>query len=73
MCLVFIDYISTLYSRLDNCGLTMRCCRALASTVGSSSSNVRVLDLCNNSIGDKGLELLTAGLENTLCNLEELR
>ncbi|XP_067227204.1 protein NLRC3 [Chanodichthys erythropterus] len=58
---------------LDNCGLTMRCCRALASTVGSSSSNVRVLDLCNNSIGDKGLELLTAGLENTLCNLEELR
>ncbi|KAK7132533.1 hypothetical protein R3I93_018915 [Phoxinus phoxinus] len=58
---------------LDNCGLTMRCCRALASTVGSSSSNVRVLDLCNNSIGDKGLELLTAGLENTLCNLQELR
>lgn len=51
----------------------MRCCRALASTVGSSSSNVQVLDLCNNSIGDKGLELLTAGLENTLCNLEELR
>ncbi|KTF77967.1 hypothetical protein cypCar_00031908 [Cyprinus carpio] len=58
---------------LDNCGLTLRCCRTLASTVGSSSSNVRVLDLCNNSIGDKGLELLTAGLENTQCNLEELR
>ncbi|XP_052450536.1 NACHT, LRR and PYD domains-containing protein 12 isoform X2 [Carassius gibelio] len=58
---------------LDNCGLTLRCCRTLASTVGSSSSNVRVLDLCSNSIGDKGLELLTAGLENTQCNLEELR
>ncbi|KAI2649617.1 NLR family CARD domain-containing protein 3 [Labeo rohita] len=58
---------------LDNCGLTMRCCRALASTIGCSFSNVRVLDLCNNSIGDKGLELLTAGLENTQCNLEELR
>uniref|UniRef100_A0A672KCJ6 NACHT, LRR and PYD domains-containing protein 12-like n=1 Tax=Sinocyclocheilus grahami TaxID=75366 RepID=A0A672KCJ6_SINGR len=58
---------------LDNCGLTMRCCRTLASTVGSSSSNVRVLDLCSNSIGDKGLELLTAELENTQCNLEELR
>lgn len=51
----------------------MRCCRALASTVSSSSSNVRVLDLCNNAIEDKGLELLTAGLENTQCNLEELR
>ncbi|XP_073795318.1 NLR family CARD domain-containing protein 3 isoform X1 [Danio rerio] len=58
---------------LDSCGLTMRCCRALASSVGSSSSNVRVLDLCNNSIGDKGLELLSAGLKNTQCNLEELR
>ncbi|XP_059384126.1 NACHT, LRR and PYD domains-containing protein 12 isoform X2 [Carassius carassius] len=58
---------------LDNCGLTLRCCRTLASTVGSSSSNVRVLDLCSNSIGDKGLELLTTGLENTQCNLEELR
>lgn len=73
MCVWFLFIMSALYSRLDNCGLTMRCCRALASTVGSSSSNVRVLDLCNNSIEDKGLELLTAGLENTQCNLEELR
>ncbi|XP_051515297.1 LOW QUALITY PROTEIN: NACHT, LRR and PYD domains-containing protein 12-like [Myxocyprinus asiaticus] len=58
---------------LDNCGLSMRCCRALASTVSSSSSNVRVLDLCNNSIGDKGVELLSAGMKNTQCKLEELR
>ncbi|XP_056588600.1 NACHT, LRR and PYD domains-containing protein 12 [Triplophysa dalaica] len=58
---------------LDNCGLTMRCCRALASAVNSSTSNVRVLDLCRNSIEDKGLELLTAGLKNAQCKLEELR
>ncbi|KAI7794300.1 putative NACHT [Triplophysa rosa] len=58
---------------LDNCGLTMRCCRALASAVNSSTSNVRVLDLCSNSIEDKGLELLTAGLKNKQCKLEELR
>nr|XP_055043989.1 NACHT, LRR and PYD domains-containing protein 12 isoform X1 [Misgurnus anguillicaudatus]XP_055043990.1 NACHT, LRR and PYD domains-containing protein 12 isoform X1 [Misgurnus anguillicaudatus]XP_055043991.1 NACHT, LRR and PYD domains-containing protein 12 isoform X1 [Misgurnus anguillicaudatus] len=58
---------------LDNCGLTMRCCKALASTVSSSTSNVRVLDLCSNSIEDKGLELLTAGLKNAQCKLEELR
>ncbi|XP_051517276.1 NACHT, LRR and PYD domains-containing protein 12-like isoform X1 [Myxocyprinus asiaticus] len=58
---------------LDNCGLSMRCCRALASTVSYNSSNVRVIDLCSNSIGDKGLELLSAGMKNSQCKLEELR
>ncbi|KAL7857934.1 hypothetical protein AOLI_G00180360 [Acnodon oligacanthus] len=46
-------------------------CKALASAL--SSSNLRVLDLSINSLEDSSVELLSAGLSHSACQLEILR
>lgn len=58
---------------LDNCNLSEESCRALSSVLGSSSSELKELDLSNNNLRDRGLKLLCAGLERPHCPLECLR
>ncbi|XP_029103402.1 NACHT, LRR and PYD domains-containing protein 12-like isoform X2 [Scleropages formosus] len=59
--------------RLKMCGLTERCCEALASVLTSNSSHLRELDLNNNDLQDSGVELLSTGLGNQQCKLDTLR
>ncbi|KAL6460358.1 hypothetical protein MHYP_G00303240, partial [Metynnis hypsauchen] len=57
---------------LSFCDLTNQSCIALASVL-NSESYLRELDLSDNKLGDSGVKLLCAGLENHLCKLETLR
>ncbi|XP_067307550.1 NACHT, LRR and PYD domains-containing protein 3-like [Pseudorasbora parva] len=57
---------------LSKCGVTHEGCADLASVLSSNSSNLRKLDLSYNNLGDSGVKLLSAGLENPHCKLEEL-
>uniref|UniRef100_A0A8C9U604 NACHT, LRR and PYD domains-containing protein 12-like n=1 Tax=Scleropages formosus TaxID=113540 RepID=A0A8C9U604_SCLFO len=59
--------------RLKMCGLTERCCKALASVLTSSSLLLRELDLSDNDLQDSGVELLSPGLGNKYCKLDILR
>ncbi|XP_048878321.1 NACHT, LRR and PYD domains-containing protein 3-like isoform X2 [Brienomyrus brachyistius] len=58
---------------LDQCNLTEKSCRAMASTITSGSSLLRKLDLSNNDLQDSGVKLLSEGLRNPQCKLESLR
>uniref|UniRef100_A0A8C9V8V0 NACHT, LRR and PYD domains-containing protein 12-like n=1 Tax=Scleropages formosus TaxID=113540 RepID=A0A8C9V8V0_SCLFO len=59
--------------RLKMCGLTERCCEALASVLTSNSSHLRELDLSDNDLQDSGVKLLSIGLGNQQCKLDTLR
>nr|XP_023696894.1 NACHT, LRR and PYD domains-containing protein 3-like [Paramormyrops kingsleyae] len=58
---------------LDQCNLTEKSCKAMASTITSESSLLRKLDLSNNDLQDSGVKLLSEGLRNPHCKLESLR
>ncbi|XP_072560254.1 NACHT, LRR and PYD domains-containing protein 6-like isoform X2 [Paramormyrops kingsleyae] len=58
---------------LNSCKLTDGCCEALASALRSNSSPLRELDLSDNYLGNSGLKLLFAGLEDPSCKLEKLK
>ncbi|KAF5888575.1 NACHT, LRR and PYD domains-containing protein 12-like, partial [Clarias magur] len=58
---------------LQECNLTEESCRALSSVLSSNSSNLREMNLSDNSLQDSGLKLLASGLENPHCKLEKLR
>ncbi len=55
-----------------NCGVTDEGCAALASALRSNPSHLRQLSLYENKIGDSGVTLLSAGLEDVNCKLEIL-
>ncbi|XP_056128283.1 NACHT, LRR and PYD domains-containing protein 3-like isoform X2 [Rhinichthys klamathensis goyatoka] len=57
---------------LCDCGVTDEGCAALASALRSNPSHLRELDLSRNELGDSGVKLLSAVLENPLCKLEKL-
>ncbi|KAI4881396.1 hypothetical protein NFI96_030493, partial [Prochilodus magdalenae] len=58
---------------LSDCNLTERSCSALCRVLSSESSKLTFLDLSSNPIQDRGVELLSAGLESPNCKLENLR
>ncbi|XP_058633646.1 NACHT, LRR and PYD domains-containing protein 12-like isoform X2 [Onychostoma macrolepis] len=59
--------------RLRDCGVTDEGCAALASALRSNPSHLRKLSLSKNKLGDSGVTLFCAGLEDPRCKLETLR
>jgi len=57
---------------LRSCGVTDEGCAALASALRSNPEHLKELDLSWNKIGDPGVKLLSAGLEDPQCKLEKL-
>ncbi|XP_058606813.1 ribonuclease inhibitor-like [Onychostoma macrolepis] len=57
---------------LKYCGITDEGCAALASALRSNPSHLRDLDLTGNELGDLGVKLLCAVLEDPHCKLEIL-
>ncbi|ROL53218.1 Ribonuclease inhibitor [Anabarilius grahami] len=59
--------------RLNRCDIPGEGCAALASALRSNPSHLRELDLSENKLGDRGVNLLSDGLKNPYCKLEILR
>uniref|UniRef100_A0AAQ4P9K7 B30.2/SPRY domain-containing protein n=1 Tax=Gasterosteus aculeatus aculeatus TaxID=481459 RepID=A0AAQ4P9K7_GASAC len=59
--------------RLSGCLITEEGCSSLASALSSNPSHLRELDLSYNHLGDSGVKLLSAGLEDPQWRLETLR
>ncbi|XP_077103071.1 NACHT, LRR and PYD domains-containing protein 3-like isoform X3 [Siphateles boraxobius] len=57
--------------RLAECNLTDQCCESLSSSLQTSYSSLRELDLSNNDLQDSGVKLLSDGLLH--CKLNILR
>ncbi|CAL8367789.1 unnamed protein product [Lota lota] len=55
------------------CRLTEACCGDLSSVLTSSTSQLSVLDLMFNELGDQGLMQLCQALKNPFCKLQELK
>ncbi|XP_046870409.1 NACHT, LRR and PYD domains-containing protein 14-like isoform X2 [Hypomesus transpacificus] len=58
--------------RLSGCLVTEEGCASLASALRSNPFHLRELDLSYNHPGEKGLKLLSAGLEDPHCSLDKL-
>ncbi|XP_029101812.1 protein NLRC3-like isoform X1 [Scleropages formosus] len=58
---------------LSSSEITEESCEALASTLSSDSSHLRVLDLSDNDLQDSGVKMLFTGVENQECKLVTLR
>ncbi|XP_037638409.1 NACHT, LRR and PYD domains-containing protein 3-like [Sebastes umbrosus] len=58
---------------LSGCLITEECCASLASVLSSNPSHLRELDLSYNHPGASGGNLLSAGLEDPHCRLDNLR
>uniref|UniRef100_A0AAQ4QHH8 NACHT domain-containing protein n=1 Tax=Gasterosteus aculeatus aculeatus TaxID=481459 RepID=A0AAQ4QHH8_GASAC len=59
--------------RLSGCLITEEGCASLATALSSNPSHLRELDLSYNHLGDSGVKLLSAGLEDPHWRLETLR
>ncbi|XP_066577043.1 NACHT, LRR and PYD domains-containing protein 12 [Amia ocellicauda] len=57
---------------LKYCSLTAGCCQYLTSSLCTNQSSLRKLELGRNKLGDDGVKLLSAGLQDILCNLQAL-
>ncbi|XP_062393464.1 LOW QUALITY PROTEIN: NACHT, LRR and PYD domains-containing protein 12-like [Sardina pilchardus] len=59
--------------RLSDCLISEKGCGFLASALTSSPSHLKELDLCYNHPGESGLKLLSARLEDPVCELVILK
>ncbi|KAG9262176.1 NLR family CARD domain-containing protein 3-like, partial [Astyanax mexicanus] len=59
--------------RLALCNLGEQSCEYLGSVLQSENSSLKELDLTNNDLQDSGVELLSAGLKSSHCELEICR
>uniref|UniRef100_G3N440 NACHT domain-containing protein n=1 Tax=Gasterosteus aculeatus aculeatus TaxID=481459 RepID=G3N440_GASAC len=59
--------------RLSGCLIKEEGCASLASALSSNPSHLRELDLSYNHLGDSGVKLLSAGLEDPHWRLQTLR
>ncbi|XP_047659838.1 NLR family CARD domain-containing protein 3-like isoform X1 [Tachysurus fulvidraco] len=59
--------------KLCDCDVSDEGCAALTSALRSNPSHLRELDLSCNKLGDSGVKILSAVLENPHCKLETLR
>ncbi|XP_062392690.1 NACHT, LRR and PYD domains-containing protein 12-like [Sardina pilchardus] len=59
--------------RLSDCLISEKGCGFLASALTSNPSHLRELDLSYNHLGESGLKLLSARLEDPVCKLEILK
>ncbi|KAL1005277.1 hypothetical protein UPYG_G00057000 [Umbra pygmaea] len=57
---------------LDGCNLTYISCKILASALLTPNCFLRELDLSYNHLGDRGVEVLCAGPNSSLCNIQKL-
>ncbi|XP_072543505.1 NACHT, LRR and PYD domains-containing protein 3-like [Salminus brasiliensis] len=60
-------------ARLAGCNLTKDSCKTLCSSLQSTNSSLKCLDLSYNDLQDSGVELLCDGLKGSHCKLETLR
>ncbi|XP_016349930.1 NACHT, LRR and PYD domains-containing protein 3-like [Sinocyclocheilus anshuiensis] len=60
------------FAYLSYCGITDEGCAALASALRSNPSHLRCVDLTGNNLGASGVNLLSDGLKNPHCKLENL-
>ncbi|XP_068163674.1 NACHT, LRR and PYD domains-containing protein 3-like [Antennarius striatus] len=58
---------------LNRCKLKKDSCADLAEVLSSGTSQLKTVDLSNNSLKDSGVSLLTAGLKSQHCRMERLR
>ncbi|XP_067341630.1 NLR family CARD domain-containing protein 3-like [Channa argus] len=58
--------------RLSLCRLSVISCDSLVSLLNSNPSHLRELDVSGNKVLDKGMKLLSAGLQNPNCRLKIL-
>ncbi|KAK9961676.1 hypothetical protein ABG768_007085, partial [Culter alburnus] len=63
---------ATRSAQLWECGVTDEGCAALASALRSNPSHLRDLNLSDNNLGDSGVKIVSAVLENPHCKLEKL-
>ncbi|XP_036070504.1 NLR family CARD domain-containing protein 3 isoform X3 [Oryzias melastigma] len=56
---------------LSGCNLSKKSCKKLSTLI--STSSLKELDLSNNNLTDKGVKLLSEGLQSPHCGLEVLR
>uniref|UniRef100_A0A8C7VDM6 Uncharacterized protein n=1 Tax=Oncorhynchus mykiss TaxID=8022 RepID=A0A8C7VDM6_ONCMY len=59
-------------TRLVDCKITHESCETLTSALQTPNSPLRELNLSNNDLGDRGVELLCVGLTSPLCNIQTL-
>uniref|UniRef100_A0A3B4GHN1 NACHT, LRR and PYD domains-containing protein 3-like n=1 Tax=Pundamilia nyererei TaxID=303518 RepID=A0A3B4GHN1_9CICH len=59
--------------RLNQTGLTEKCCHQLSLVLSSQVLSLRMLDVSNNDLRNLGVKLLSAGLKDSDCALETLK
>ena len=72
-CIHFLCIEFLFLARLGWCSITPTSCELLGSVLTQSSSLIIKLDLSGNKFEDHGVEMLSNGLANPKCKLENLK